>query len=182
MGQLTLITGGARSGKSDFAMRLVQEQEGRRVLFVATAEPLDADMAERIAVHRAERPRAWRTMEAPRRVAEQVKAAWAGEPWVILDCLTLLVSNLFHAAGDGARAEVMREIDAILDLAKRINAEFVVVTNEVGLGIVPDNDLARRYRDLLGLANRKMAEAAERVFLLVAGLPLEVKSLARKGP
>ena len=102
MGQLTLITGGARSGKSDFAMRLIQEQGGERVLFVATAEPLDADMAERIAAHRAGRPRTWRTLEAPGRVAEQVKAAWAGEPWVILDCLTLLVSNVLHGAGDGA--------------------------------------------------------------------------------
>lgn len=184
MPQLILVTGGARSGKSDFAQDLAARLAGDDVLFVATAEAGDADMAARIAAHRDARPPAWRTVEAPRGVGRAVHtAAPAGA--VVVDCLTLLVSNVLLALGDepdaaAIEAVVSDEVREIVEAARAAPGAVVVVTNEVGLGIVPANRLARVYRDVLGRANAALARAAAEVYLLVSGLPVEIKSLTRR--
>ncbi|MDE3075456.1 MAG: bifunctional adenosylcobinamide kinase/adenosylcobinamide-phosphate guanylyltransferase [Chloroflexota bacterium] len=167
-GRLILITGGARSGKSAYAEE-VAKAGGKDVLFVATAQPGDDEMRRRIHAHRASRPRPWRTVEAPVGVAAAL-AEQPVAPVVLLDCVTLLVSNLLLR-----RASVQAEIDALLEWHRSSGAELIAVTNEVGLGIVPDNALARQYRDELGLANQRLAAAASSVVLMVAGIPVMVK-------
>ena len=186
MGRLILVLGGARSGKSDFAQRLAKELGGDKVVFVATAEARDEEMQRRIEVHRQTRPPGWKTAEAPRRVGEAVQALGAGARVVLVDCVTLLVSNTVLALGESpeavaAEAAVTGEVRALLDACRESTATFIVVSNEVGLGLVPDNPLGRLYRDLLGQVNQTLAAQASAVYLLVAGLPLEIKSMTRYG-
>lgn len=169
---LTLVTGGARSGKSAYAQRLAAA-DGRPVLFVATAEAGDEDMRQRIERHRAGRPAEWQTIEEPLSVAAALRAQLGDGPpsaVVLLDCVTLLVSNLLLA-----KRPVQPEIGALLKWQQLSGGRLIAVTNEVGLGIVPDNELARRYRDELGNANQSLAAQASEVVLLVAGLPLAIK-------
>jgi adenosylcobinamide kinase/adenosylcobinamide-phosphate guanylyltransferase len=179
--ELILILGGARSGKSVYAERLARERGGE-VLFVATATAGDEEMARRIAAHRTARPAGWRTLEAPAEVAARV--AEAGDPagTIVLDCLTLLVSNLLlahEAAGEAAVAHAVEaEIDALLAQIEAGVATWIVVSNEVGMGLVPPYPLGRVYRDLLGRVNARVAARADRAYLLVAGLPLDLKRLA----
>ena len=179
---LILITGGARSGKSDFAQELARGLGQEDVLFVATAEPGDEDMVRRIAAHKQARPVGWRTIEAPRHVGTAIRQAAAAKV-IVVDCLTLLVSNVLLALGEGpdgeaANSAVHDEICSLIEASSSIQANIIVVTNEVGLGIVPANRLARLYRDLLGRANATLARQANKVYLLISGLPLEIKSLA----
>ncbi len=183
MGRLLLVLGGARSGKSAYAQRLAQELGGDHVLFVATAEAWDEDMAQRIARHQQERPASWQTLETPGNVGHAIALHLHDTPVVVVDCLTLLVSNtLLHlsASPDPAAAEaaVQEEVTALLQTCQAGAATCIVVSNEVGLGLVPDNPLGRRYRDLLGKANQTLAAQAEAVYFMVAGLPVDVKALA----
>lgn len=181
--RITLITGGARSGKSDYAQQLAL-QAPQPVLFVATAEAGDEEMRRRIAAHKKARPEGWRTLEAPLNVGEAIRRERGNTPTVLVDCITLLVSNILmkYTGEDGElnepeRAEeaVAAEIGALADCMTQADAGFIIVTNEVGLGLVPDNPLGRYYRDLLGRANRILAEQAGEVCLMVAGLPLKIK-------
>lgn len=182
-GRHLLITGGARSGKSDYAqvLALVRPQP---VLFVATAEAGDDEMRRRIEAHKKNRPDTWWTLEAPRQVGERIRLEIASFPTVVVDCVTLLVSNILMKYTDGggevsrpevAEAEVAAEIGSLLDCLNRTAAGFIIVTNEVGLGLVPASPLSRLYRDLLGRANRMLAEQVDEVFLMVTGLPLQIK-------
>jgi adenosylcobinamide kinase / adenosylcobinamide-phosphate guanylyltransferase len=164
---LILLLGGARSGKSDLAVRLAQRRSAPVVL-IATAEPCDADMAARIARHRAERPLGWETIEAPVEL-EAALATVPSESSVIVDCLTLWTANVL--AGHDA-AEIAQLAAASAALAQRRDGLTIVVSNEVGMGIVPDNQLARSYRDVLGRVNATWAAAADRALLLVAGRAL----------
>lgn len=174
--QLTLILGGARSGKSTHALRLAAAS-GAPVLFVATAEPRDGEMAAKIARHRAERPAHWRTLEAPLGLAAALALAQPA-PVVVLDCVTLWVSNLLLAEGASWEAAAA-ELDALLDWHGASDAELIVVSNEVGWGLVPGDELSRAYREWLGWFNQRLAAAADQVYLLVAGLAVDVKALAR---
>lgn len=178
--ELILILGGARSGKSNYAERLAHERGGA-VLFVATATAGDEEMARRIADHRAARPAAWRTLEEPIAVAERLATSVGAADTVLLDCLTLLVSNILLAHEAGGEAEVARRVDAeVAALLRRYEggtATWLVVSNEVGLGLVPPYPLGRLYRDLLGRANQQLAARADRAYLMVAGLPLDLKAL-----
>ncbi len=174
--QLTLILGGARSGKSSYAEKLAAELSPR-VLYVATAEAGDAEMVQRIQAHRLARPAGWQTLEAPTGVAAALKAH---RPEVILlDCLTLLVSNLILALEAEPPAEVeaavLAEVEALIAVRAELAAPMIIVSNEVGLGLVPPYPLGRVYRDALGRANARLAAAADRVLLMVAGLPLALK-------
>ena len=175
--RLSLILGGARSGKSTFAEALAQKRGGDDVLFVATAEALDDEMRERISNHRVARPGNWRTLEAPREVARALQSMPSTRV-TLIDCATLWVSNILLANENVATETMMRELDALLAWYRASSSELMVVSNEVGMGLVPDNALGRAYRDLLGAVNRKLADAADEVFFLVAGLPIEVKSRA----
>lgn len=173
--KLILILGGARSGKSTFAQRMAEAYE-TDVLFVATAEPGDAEMATRIARHRTERPVHWHTLEAPRAVAHALAAA-APVPVVVLDCVTLWVTNLLLA--ENSRWETaLAELDALLAWHHTHHTTLIIVSNEVGLGIVPADPLSRTFRDWSGWFNQRLAAEADEVYLLVAGLAVELKALA----
>jgi adenosylcobinamide kinase/adenosylcobinamide-phosphate guanylyltransferase len=183
MGRLLLVLGGARSGKSAYAQHLAQELGGEQVLFVATAEAGDADMARRIARHREERPAAWRTLETPRYVGQAITEHLHDATVVVVDCLTLLASNTLFACGEPpdptvVDVAVQAEVTALVQACQKSAATWIVVSNEVGLGLVPDNTLGRLYRDVLGRANQALAAQAEAVYFLVAGLPVDVKALA----
>jgi adenosylcobinamide kinase/adenosylcobinamide-phosphate guanylyltransferase len=175
-GRLVLVTGGARSGKSGWAERRAAS-EGPDVTYVATAQALDDDMAARIARHRADRPAAWTTVEAPRGAGAAV--ARAATPVVLVDCLTVLASNALLAhegeGFEGAQAAVLAEAEALRDAALGREGVTVVVTNEVGMGVHPPSQLGRWYRDALGRANALVAAAADEVVLMVAGIPVRVK-------
>ena len=180
--QLIFIVGGARSGKSTMAEKMAGEIAGlAAVLFVATAEAYDDEMRIRIRKHQADRPAGWRTLEAPQALGARIPQALDGtEKAVVVDCLTLLVSNLVCAMPADipvreAEAQVAVEIAALIAACRASSATWIVVSNEVGLGIVPDNQLARTYRDALGRANQQLAAAADQVFFPVAGLPLRLK-------
>lgn len=183
MGQMIVVLGGARSGKSTYAQRLAQTMGRDRVLFVATAEAGDAEMAQRIAKHRQERPASWRTVEAPRQVGEAIRAHLGDARVIVVDCMTLLVSNVIvpmdiPADLTAAAAAVQAEVDALLPVCRDNDVTCIVVSNEVGLGLVPDTPLGRVYRDLLGQANQMLAAHAAAVYFLIAGLAVDVKTLA----
>jgi adenosylcobinamide kinase/adenosylcobinamide-phosphate guanylyltransferase len=166
--RLTLVLGGARSGKSRYAERLVTARPPPW-LYLATAEAKDAEMAERIACHRAQRMAGWSTVEVPHDLAGAVLAAPAGAA-ILIDCLTLWLSNRLLAEAD-TEAETSRLETAL----GRRHEPIVLVANEVGCGIVPEHALARRFRDLQGRLNQRLAARADCVVLMVAGLPLFVK-------
>ncbi len=183
---LTLIIGGARSGKSDYAERLAA-QLGERVVYVATAEALDDEMRARVANHQARRPRDWATLEAPLEVGGKLEALAQQQAFdvILLDCLTLLVSNVVISSGAGgpepdgqtAWAAVQAEVESLLAVHRRLGVHLLVVSNEVGLGVVPAYGLGRVYRDCLGWANQALARAAEQVILMIAGLPVDLRAL-----
>ncbi len=164
-----LILGGARSGKSTLAVRLAGSS-GLAVTFVATATAGDAEMAERIARHRATRPTAWRVVEEPIALAATLRAECAADRFVVVDCLTLWLSNLLVAD-----APLESERAALLDALATLPGRVLLVANEVGLGIVPENALGRRFRDLAGLLNQAVAARCDRVTLVAAGLPIVLK-------
>jgi adenosylcobinamide kinase / adenosylcobinamide-phosphate guanylyltransferase len=168
-GLITLVLGGARSGKSRYAEWLITTYP-QPWIYVATAEARDEEMAERIAAHKARRDAGWQAVEAPHDLADALRAAPAGAA-VLIDCLTLWLSNLMEAGSDiEAQTAELQE-----SLAGRLGPT-VIVSNEVGLGIVPDNALARRFRDLQGSLNQRLATQAERVIMMVAGIAVAVKS------
>jgi adenosylcobinamide kinase/adenosylcobinamide-phosphate guanylyltransferase len=181
---LTLVLGGARSGKSAWAIAHAA-RPGERVLLVATAEPLDDCMRARIREHRRARPPEWDTLEEPRRVAERLEGLDRAYDVVVLDCLTMLLSNWMLARTRAGEPEWRDDREAIaarmagLEAALRGRAaRAMVISNEVGTGIVPEAEIARRYRDALGIANQALAETADRVLLMVAGIPMSVKGAA----
>ena len=179
---LTLILGGARSGKSGYAQR-VAARLGKAVLYVATAEAGDDEMAARIAVHKADRPLHWATLEAPARVGPAIRRAERGSDVVLVDCVTLLANNVIvplpePVTSQTAEAALSAEIDGLLAAYHAGHAEWLVISNEVGLGLVPPYPLGRVYRDALGLANQRLALAADNVLFMVAGLPLVLKGQA----
>jgi adenosylcobinamide kinase/adenosylcobinamide-phosphate guanylyltransferase len=176
---LTLILGGARSGKSAYA-ELLAVRAGGSVLYVATAEAGDDEMAERIAAHRAGRPAGWMTLEAPRGVGPAIQDAGGGQDVVLLDCLTLLANNVIVPLPEPIRATdadaaLRREVDGLLAAYAASTGAWLVISNEVGLGLVPPYPMGRVYRDALGRANQQLAAAADHVILMVAGQPLVVK-------
>ncbi len=218
-----LVTGGARSGKSTYAERLaaqLAEPRGGRVTYLATSETHDPEMAARVAAHRAARPAGWTTVECPLEAPAAVRAAAGGAgaqgagssspsgvpPVVLLDCVTLWVTNLLFSGGafggseppadgynydndllpaDEERAAAGRVTAAVDDLVAAVaetGVTLVAVTNEVGLGVVPEYPLARLYRDQLGWANQRLARDADRVLFLVSGFALDVKALAAGSP
>ncbi len=178
-GRMILLLGGARAGKSAYAMRLAQEGErasGNLVCFIATAQGLDEDMTKRIARHRAERPTNWRTIEEPCQIDEALGQASEARI-VIVDCLTLFVSNwLMRHEDEHECEEFVRRISRnFLALARTRQQTIICVSNEVGLGVVPNTNLGRAFRDLLGRVNQEFAVAADEAYLLIAGLPLQLK-------
>ena len=172
-GHITLILGGVRSGKSTTAERLSRSAD--RVLFVATAEALDDEMERRIRIHRRSRPAAWDTLEAPRELVSVLQPRLAHYDVFLLDCITMWVSNLLLEMEDHSDAErrIAEEAQRLLNLTQDSDAAWILVSNEVGLGIVPASPLGRVYRDVLGRVNQMIAARSNRVLLMVAGLAFE---------
>jgi adenosylcobinamide kinase/adenosylcobinamide-phosphate guanylyltransferase len=175
MSKIVLFTGGARSGKSVCAERYAARLS-QRVVYIATAEAGDDEMRARIAQHRRRRPTSWTTLEAPTAVAAALADLEAGTV-ALLDCLSLLVSNLLLVHDVELAPAVDVEIAALLATARERDMILVIVTNEVGMGIVPAYPLGRAYRDVLGRANQQVAAAADEVYLLVCGIPVELRAL-----
>ena len=204
--RLALVLGGARAGKSTFAERLIAARAADApVVYLATSEANDHEMAARVAAHRQARTGAWTTVECPLEVAVAVRSAAAatssGPPAFLLDCVTFWVSNLLFAAGDlggtvpeglgnfdktfiprdveeAVAARIGAAVDELLAALRETGSTMVAVSNEVGLGVVPEYPIGRLYRDELGRANRRLADVAGEVYLLVAGIPLDLKTLA----
>ena len=172
---LTLVLGGVRAGKSSYAQELAVEAE--RVLFLATAEACDQEMKDRIEAHRRRRPPDWTTLEEPLNLVPTLRPLVHRYTMVLLDCLTLWVSNLL-LRGSGpamARRDIVSEVQALLSLYGNGDASWIVVSNEVGLGVIPTTELGRSYSDELGRVNQLVAAEADDVYFMAAGLPLKVK-------
>ncbi|MDD4570625.1 MAG: bifunctional adenosylcobinamide kinase/adenosylcobinamide-phosphate guanylyltransferase [Tepidanaerobacteraceae bacterium] len=180
------ITGGARSGKSRFAEKEALKK-GHNVIYIATAQALDDEMAHRIRIHKKRRPDNWTTVEEPRYLSKVLKKIrtdkkYDGHDTVLIDCMALLVSNWLplekakdSKTWDDLRADLLEEVEAMVDEMKRMQQSFIIVSNEVGLGLVPEYPLGRLYRDLLGEVNQIVAAATDEVLFMVSGLPMKLK-------
>jgi adenosylcobinamide kinase / adenosylcobinamide-phosphate guanylyltransferase len=180
MGKLTFILGGARSGKSSYAQGLASES-GRTVTFIATAQALDEDMSARIKKHQQDRPASWVTREIQLDIADSLKLEPIHTDIVLLDCVTLLANNLFMQYVTEDRVdenrvlhEVQKEINALLVHIREEKQDWIVISNEVGLGVVPAYQMGRAYRDILGWANQVLAREADEVLWMVAGIPVPI--------
>lgn len=184
MSECILITGGIRSGKSRFALELVKKS-GEQVLFIATAEARDEEMKERIERHRKERPASWRTVEATASISEKIKKELPGSDVVLIDCLDMLLSNILNRCASSGNMENINYFEAekqvdreIMDLEKCIKeskAIFIIVSSEVGMGLVSLNKMGRYFQDLQGKANQRLAEISSEVYFMVSGIPLKTK-------
>lgn len=181
MGKLIFIIGGARSGKSTYAQQLAQKTSNN-VVFIATAEALDDEMRERIRNHQKGRPSGWITIESPMNIRDKFNQEHAFCDVVIVDCLTLLVSNiLLHANVENQSNEkklkelIRKEYVELMKLVNKSSALWIIVSNEVGLGIVPGDLTSRIYRDLLGRMNQWVAEKADEVYFMIAGIPVPIQ-------
>jgi adenosylcobinamide kinase / adenosylcobinamide-phosphate guanylyltransferase len=177
---ITLLLGGARSGKSSYAQKLA-EDSGKSVTFLATAQALDDEMSARIKKHQAERPANWRTIEIPLDIASHVSQIKSDV--IILDCMTLLATNLLmqfvkdDLVDEALFSEAIhKEVDALLATIRAGEKDWIIISNEIGLGLVPPYQMGRIYRDLLGWANQRLAHEADRVIFMVAGIPMIIKS------
>lgn len=172
MGKLIFITGGARSGKSKYALKLAKNIS-RKVLFLATGVAKDEEMKKRIEEHKKSRPTYWETVEETKDIASTLLNIKSSYKVVIIDCLTFFISNLLL---DGINEKtILEEIRKIVEIILKNDYTVIVISNEVGGGIVPDNELGRKFRDTAGLANQIVAESAQQVYLVVSGIPLKIK-------
>ncbi len=183
---ITLVCGGARSGKSSFAEKIACHRGGMDVIYLATAEAGDKEMAERIKKHKQSRPQEWETKEESLQVSK-VLSEINPHKVILLDCITVLVSNLLLQGEvdekmdkEDIEARIMKEMEEIITVVKRKKLEIIIVTNEVGMGLVPDNELGRLYRDIAGRVNKYLATNADEVYITFAGLPIEIKEQGLK--
>lgn len=182
MGKIILITGGARSGKSSFAEDYVTKN-GTKIAYIATSQIYDDEMAYRVKLHQKRRPESWRTYEAPFAAHDAINKAFSEHDTILFDCLTLYLSNYLcqdtvqSFTMEQLNAEVKSMMNSLIKAVTSASAEktCVFVTNEVGAGIVPENALARKYRDLAGLSNQQFANVANEVYFVVSGIPLKIK-------
>lgn len=176
MAQVTLVTGGARSGKSRHALALMEPYAKRA--FIATAEAIDEEMRDRIARHQAERADSFITVEAPVHLGEAIRSLPEDIEAAVVDCLTVWLGNLMHYYGED-EAGLGARVEELLAALREPPCYLVIVTNELGMGIVPDNELARRFRDLAGWLNQDVAALADEAVLVVSGIPLHLKRSSR---
>ncbi|HHV28850.1 bifunctional adenosylcobinamide kinase/adenosylcobinamide-phosphate guanylyltransferase [Acetivibrio mesophilus] len=187
MGKFILVTGGARSGKSSFAESLIRnDYDENDVLYIATSIPFDEEMKIRVKKHREQRPAGWETLEAYRGLDIRLKEVGAGKKYILLDCITLMVSNIIlekcvdwnilpENAENEAEQEVICEVQKLLSAVRALDVTFIAVTNEVGMGIVPENKLSRVFQDIAGRVNQMLARNADDVYLCVSGIPIKIK-------
>ena len=169
---ITLVLGGARSGKSRYAQKLASAFQ--RVTFIATARASDSEMLRKIAEHRRQRPASWRTCEAPVNLEAAIRTEGGRADVLLIDCLTVFLANIMNAK-KGGPAKALDRIQRVCDAIQSTKASVLVVSNEVGSGVVPPFRSGRIYRDLLGELNQRIAEIADRVVLMIAGVPVAIK-------
>lgn len=169
----TLVIGGCRSGKSRHALTLAEENSTKNRIFIATCIPFDNEMKQRVSRHQKERGITWKTVETPLDVAEGVLQNSAGSEVILIDCLTLWISNLMMETEDSS--VISNYYERLATALQKAECPVILVSNEVGTGIVPENRLARLYRDMVGLANQKVAASVDRVIWMVAGIPVQIK-------
>jgi len=177
---ITLVIGGCRSGKSRYALDTANKIKGDRKIFLATSVPRDPEMDKRVAAHQAERGQDWQAIEEPLMIHETIEEASKTADVILVDCLTLWTSNLMFAEYD--EPGIMNAIGLLIAALKQCPCPVFLVSNEVGYGIVPDNALARQFRDMAGLVNQKIAAMADRVVLTVAGIDLLIKPSEQFNP
>ena len=170
--RMIFITGGCRSGKSRYALHYANQHFSKK-LFLATCEVLDEEMAQRIENHKKMRGLEWQTVEEPVDIIDRIKEDGADSEVILIDCLTLWLYNLLMKWDSDLR--IMEETETLIDTLKKSDASFILVSNEVGMGIVPADPLSRRYRDLLGTMNQRIAEALDTVIFMVSGIPIFLK-------
>ncbi len=170
MGKRILITGGIKSGKSRFALKIAREIEDRDKVFIATGRPIDREMQDKIEKHQKERGSEFKTIEEPTRLGAVLKTM--DPSVVILDCLTLWLSNLYFEVSE---TEKSSEIEGLMTALKEFKGDLIIVTNEVGLGIIPGDQTSRDYQAELGSINQKVAEICDEVYVLISGIPLRIK-------
>ncbi len=168
-GKIVFILGGARSGKSGFALKTASDMPGRKA-FIATAQAFDDEMEQRIARHKAERPDEWQAFEEPLNIQDLIARIHGIYDVLLIDCLTLWITNLMLGNDD-----IEGKAQLLLDALSSCRSSVFIVSNEVGLGIVPDNRLTREFRDIAGSLNQKVAAAADEVYFMAAGLPVKIK-------
>ena len=171
--RLIFVTGGGRSGKSRYAQTIADEIKGRK-LYLATAHALDDEMKSRIEIHRMDRPAGWNTVEETKHLSKAVKEIDKKFEVILIDCITMWISNLL-VIEDFSESEIMKELESFISNCKEFAGTVIVVSNEVGSGIVPDNRISRLFRDIAGKANQEIATAADNVYLVVAGVPMKLK-------
>lgn len=167
------VTGGARSGKSSFALQLAKPYYSR--VFLATAEPFDGEMVQRISKHREERGEQFTTVEEPLALDRALRHLPEGTDVVLLDCLTVWTGNLMHYGEGKEEGEIEQQIERFLEVLRHPPCDMILVSNEVGMGIVPENAMARRFRDIAGIINQRVAALATEAWLLCSGLPIRLK-------
>jgi adenosylcobinamide kinase/adenosylcobinamide-phosphate guanylyltransferase len=172
--KMIFITGGCRSGKSRYALDYANQHFSKK-LYLATCEALDEEMAQRIEHHKKMRGPEWQTVEEPIEIVEKIRQYGDKVEVILLDCITLWLSNLLIKWNDDLR--VMEEVNQLIDTIKQSQTFFIMVSNEVGMGIVPAEPLSRRFRDLSGMANQKIAETADTVIFTVSGIPIFLKGI-----
>lgn len=172
MGKIIFILGGARSGKSAYALQLAKKGKSRAA-FIATCQELDKEMSERIKFHKKSRPANWQTFEEPYKVSDLVNKVGVKFGVILIDCLTLLVSNLMLKGAK--KRSINREAYNILSALNKIKAKAIIVSNEVGLGIVPNNKLGRNFRDIAGKINQIVAKESDEAYFMVSGIPWKIK-------
>ncbi|MGD8961948.1 MAG: bifunctional adenosylcobinamide kinase/adenosylcobinamide-phosphate guanylyltransferase [Desulfobacterales bacterium] len=173
MNKLTFVIGGCRSGKSTYALQTAENVNGDKKIFVATCLPQDDEMTQRVTRHQKDRGQHWTTIEEPLYLPDVISEHSPNADVMLIDCLTLWVSNLLMKTADGKKWEEI--VSRLIDALGKAACPLVVVSNEVGAGIVPDNQLARQYRDIIGLVNQAVANTAGKVVWMVAGIPVIVK-------
>lgn len=185
MSRIVMVTGGARSGKSSFAEDLCIKSK-KKVAYIATSIPFDEGMKDRIKKHRLSRPGEWTTYELYRDVSKSIEDISKGHGVVLLDCVTLLVNNLMFETEidwekcgrdeiDAIESMIQNQISSLIDEIRKTDLKFIFVTNELGMGLVPEYRLSRIYRDIAGRVNQQIADMADEVYLVVSGIPVKIK-------
>ena len=173
MAKMIFVTGGARSGKSRYAQQLAEQQPGD-LLYIAPAQIQDEEMAARVELHREARGERWQLLEEPLWLVDRLPDSVTGKGALLLDCVTLWLTNLYFHFGEKS-GPVLAEVDRLIELAWQLEEPLYLVSNELGGGIVPENRLARKFRDLAGIVNQRLAAASDEAWLMVAGLPVRLK-------
>ncbi|HKL13248.1 MAG TPA: bifunctional adenosylcobinamide kinase/adenosylcobinamide-phosphate guanylyltransferase [Halanaerobiales bacterium] len=191
MSQIFLIMGGARSGKSSFAEEIAEKLSKEEVIYLATAQALDQEMEERITHHKKQRPQAWETIEEPLALSEVIENVKDNKT-VLMDCLTLFISNMILKQAEldknennltqkfNIEQEIINEIETTIKKARKNDLNLIIVSNQVGQGVVPNNELGRLFRDIAGRANQFVADTADRVFMTIAGYPIDLNDISMK--